>query len=121
MTMDEYETIRLVDLEKCTHEQCAKQMGICLLYTSNRCNVQTRGLINSVHDGRRYRRCAAFPTFLGSQRTVGVLGPAKDRLHLGHIQCRRKSIIPEGGILHPSFLHDAVLQHGITKAHLRCV
>lgn len=28
MTMDEYETIRLVDLEKRTHEQCAKQMGI---------------------------------------------------------------------------------------------
>lgn len=26
MTMDEYEVIRLVDLEKLTHEQCAKQM-----------------------------------------------------------------------------------------------
>ncbi len=28
MTMDEYEVIRLVDLEKLTHEQCAKQMEI---------------------------------------------------------------------------------------------
>lgn len=28
LTLDEYEAIRLVDLEKCTHEQCAKQMGI---------------------------------------------------------------------------------------------
>ena len=28
MTVDEYEVIRLVDLEKCTHEQCAERMGI---------------------------------------------------------------------------------------------
>ena len=28
MTVDEYEVIRLVDLEKYTHEQCAERMGI---------------------------------------------------------------------------------------------
>ena len=28
LTLDEYEVIRLVDLEKLTHEQCARQMDI---------------------------------------------------------------------------------------------
>lgn len=28
LTIDEYEVIRLVDLNKCTHEQCARQMDI---------------------------------------------------------------------------------------------
>ena len=28
LTLDEYEVIRLIDLEKLTHEQCARQMDI---------------------------------------------------------------------------------------------
>ena len=28
LTLDEYEAIRLIDLEKCTHAQCAEQMDI---------------------------------------------------------------------------------------------
>ena len=28
LTLDEYETIRLIDLEKLTHEQCARQMEV---------------------------------------------------------------------------------------------
>ena len=28
LTLDEYETIRVIDLEKLTHEQCARQMDI---------------------------------------------------------------------------------------------
>ena len=28
LTLEEYETIRLIDLENCTHQQCAQQMDI---------------------------------------------------------------------------------------------
>ncbi|MGN0404728.1 MAG: DUF134 domain-containing protein [Bariatricus sp.] len=28
LSFDEYEVVRLIDFEKCTHEQCAKQMDI---------------------------------------------------------------------------------------------
>ena len=39
MTVDEYETIRLIDLNKFTHEQCAQQMGISAAW---RCELKCR-------------------------------------------------------------------------------
>lgn len=43
MTVDEYETLRLIDLEKCTHEQCAKQMGI------------SRTTVTELYESARYK------------------------------------------------------------------
>ena len=31
LTLEEYETIRLIDLENCTHQQCAQQMDISFM------------------------------------------------------------------------------------------
>lgn len=43
MTLDEYETIRLIDLEKCTHEQCAVRMGI------------SRTTVTEIYENARYK------------------------------------------------------------------
>lgn len=43
MTVDEYEVIRLVDLEKNTHEQCAERMGI------------SRTTVTEIYESARYK------------------------------------------------------------------
>ena len=43
MTVDEYEVIRLVDLKKYTHEQCAQQMGI------------SRTTVTEIYESARYK------------------------------------------------------------------
>ena len=43
MTVDEYEVIRLIDLNKCTHEQCAQQMGI------------SRTTVTEIYESARYK------------------------------------------------------------------
>jgi len=43
MTVDEYEAIRLIDLEKRTHEQCAEQMGI------------SRTTVTEIYETARYK------------------------------------------------------------------
>lgn len=64
LTLDEFETVRLIDLEKCTHEQSALRMDISRttvteIYESARtkiaeCIVNGRPLIIS---GGNYRMC----------------------------------------------------------------
>ena len=43
MTLDEYETIRLIDFNKYTHEQCSKQMGI------------SRTTVTEIYETARYK------------------------------------------------------------------
>ena len=72
LTLDEYEVIRLVDLEKKTHEQCSAQMDVSRttvteIYESARyklaqCIVNGKRLIISggnyrICEGREYPRC----------------------------------------------------------------
>lgn len=68
LTMDEYEVIRLVDLEKQTHEQCAKQMEISRstvteIYESAREKI-AHSIVNGKRleiDGGNYRLCDGNP------------------------------------------------------------
>ena len=64
MTVDEYETIRLIDLEGCTQEECAKQMHVArstvqMIYNEARrksadCLVNGKPLVIG---GGNYRLC----------------------------------------------------------------
>ena len=64
MTLDEYETIRLIDLLGRTQEDCAKQMGVARttvqsVYNTARHKV-AEALVNGVHltiDGGDYILC----------------------------------------------------------------
>ncbi len=61
MTMDEYETIRLVDLEKCTHEQCAKQMGIA------------RTTVTEIYESARYKMADSIVNGKTLRFQVGII------------------------------------------------
>ena len=43
LTLDEYEVVRLIDLEKYTHAQCAKQMAI------------SRSTVTEIYENARYK------------------------------------------------------------------
>lgn len=65
LTVDEYEAIRLVDLEGCTHEQCAARMQISRTTVTEICESAHRKLAQCLVQGRRlliaggsYRLCS---------------------------------------------------------------
>ena len=58
LTLDEYEVIRLVDLEQQTHEQCAAQMDI------------SRSTVQEIYESARITSCAwTVPNFTGNPGT----------------------------------------------------
>lgn len=64
LTVDEYEVIRLIDLEKLTHEQCAKQMDISRTTVTEVYETARRKIADSIVNGKmlmisggHYRLC----------------------------------------------------------------
>jgi len=74
MTVDEYETIRLIDLEGYTQEECAKQMNIARttvqgIYNEARKKV-AQSLVNGkvlMIEGGDYQLCNGLGNFCGGQ------------------------------------------------------
>jgi len=53
LTIDEYETIRLIDLEKLTHEQCARQMDISRTTVTQLYETARYKIADSIINGKR--------------------------------------------------------------------
>lgn len=53
LTLDEYETIRLIDLEKLTHEQCARQMDISRTTVTELYETARYKIADSIVSGKR--------------------------------------------------------------------
>ncbi len=53
MTLDEYEAVRLIDLEKYTHEQCAGQMGISRTTVTEIYETARYKLADSIVNGKK--------------------------------------------------------------------
>jgi len=74
MTVDEYETIRLIDLEGLTQEECANQMNIARSTVQGIYNQARRKLAESLVDGKvlnikggDYRLCDGQANFCGGE------------------------------------------------------
>ena len=75
MTVDEYEAIRLIDLEKRTHEQCAEQMGISRTTVTEIYETARYKLADCVVNGKtlhisggNYRLCDGMDVFCCGKR-----------------------------------------------------
>ncbi len=86
LTVEEYETIRLIDLEHCTHQQCAQQMDISRttateLYESARHKIADSivGGKTLVISGGNYRLCDGTAAFC-CQRRCRDISAASDNI-----------------------------------------
>ena len=70
LTLDEYEAIRLIDLEKCTHAQCAEQMDISRTTVTELYETARYKIADSIVNGKplqiaggNYRLCDGTASF----------------------------------------------------------
>ena len=80
LTLDEYEVIRLVDLEKKTHEQCAAQMDI------------SRTTVTEIYETARKKNCPMYRPWTAPCHSRGKL-PA---LRRSGAYALREMLLPKG-------------------------
>ena len=86
LTLDEFEVIRLVDLEKQTHEQCAKQMDISRTTVTEICESARQKIAdclvngkNLIISGGNYRLCEGGAVKCCGKKCTRVANPGNCR------------------------------------------
>ena len=94
LTVDEYEIIRLIDLEKLTHEECAKQMGVSRTTVTECCESAHKKIADCIVNGKAltiqggdYKVCEYAEVCFCRNRREGN----------GSFNCWRRSCRNEGG------------------------
>lgn len=113
MTLDEYETVRLIDFEKRTHEQCAGQMGISRttvteIYESARHKLAD-GMVNGKRlliAGGHYRLCDGKAPSCCSRKCPRAESSARSILYQRKESVQmRIAVTYENGIIFQHFGH----------------
>lgn len=78
MTVDEYEVIRLVDLEKYTHEQCAERMGISRTTVTEIYESARYKLADSVVNGKKLHISGGTISYVMERMYFAVTDSVKD-------------------------------------------
>ena len=147
LTVDEYEVIRLVDLEKFTHGQCAAQMGISRTTVTEIYESAREKLADSIVNGKtlliaggHYRLCDGSPACLcqkhcrkakgaAAQTAVSVKGEGTMRIavifedgkvfqHFGHTEQFKLYDIEDGKIVKEQVVDTNGQGHGALAGFL---
>ena len=114
LTLDEYETIRLIDMEKCTHEQCAKQMDISRTTVTEIYETARYKLADSLVNGKtllisggHYRLCDGTAAFCCQKKCKRTKAPAVNEIKLQPKEANqmRIAVTYENGMIFQHFGH----------------
>lgn len=114
LSFDEFETIRLVDLEKKTHEQCAKQMEISRSTATEIYESAREKIADSIVNGRplsigggNYRVCSGPPCSCFEERCKKQSSEAKNHGIPKGANIMRIAVTHENGKVFQHFGHSA--------------
>jgi predicted DNA-binding protein (UPF0251 family)/predicted Fe-Mo cluster-binding NifX family protein len=113
MRLDEYEAVRLIDLERRTHEQCAAQMGISRTTVTEIYESARHKLADSMVNGKRlliagghYRLCDGKAPSFCSRKCQKADFPVKNTLFQGKEAAQmRIAVTFENGTIFQHFGH----------------
>jgi len=145
LTVDEYETIRLIDLEKQTHEQCARQMDISRTTVTELYETARYKIADSIIHGKRlrilgghYRLCdgtvpccrkrcikAADTTLSARKKGIMIMKIAVTYengevfQHFGHTEQFKLYAVEEGAVVQEQVVSTNGSGHGALAGFLR--
>lgn len=113
LTLDEYEAVRLIDFEKCTHEQCAKQMDISRTTVTEIYEAARYKIADSIVNGKtlrisggHYRLCDGTAPFICQRKCKKAdLSVERNEIQMKGTSQMRIAVTYENGMIFQHFGH----------------